>query len=78
MKFQGVLSDTKLFGFYRSRYEHEGQTHYMAVTQFEPCGRTTPAPLSCLTPQMLVVPSRAGMSPPSRPCSVSRCTTPRA
>lgn len=34
LSFTGILND-KMRGFYRSRYEHEGKTHHMAVTQFE-------------------------------------------
>lgn len=32
--FTGILND-KMRGFYRSKYEHEGKDHHMAVTQFE-------------------------------------------
>lgn len=32
--FTGILND-KMRGFYRSRYDHEGQTYHMGVTQFE-------------------------------------------
>lgn len=34
LSFTGILND-KMRGFYRSRYEHEGKTQHMAVTQFE-------------------------------------------
>ncbi len=34
LKFTGILND-KMRGFYRSRYQHGGKEHYMAVTQFE-------------------------------------------
>lgn len=34
LSFAGILND-KMRGFYRSRYEHEGATRHMAVTQFE-------------------------------------------
>ncbi len=34
VSFSGILSD-KMVGFYRSRYEYDGKTHHMAVTQFE-------------------------------------------
>lgn len=34
LKFAGILND-KMRGFYRSRYEHEGKTYHMGVTQFE-------------------------------------------
>jgi tricorn protease interacting factor F2/3 len=32
--YQGVIND-KMAGFYRSKYSYQGQTGYMAVTQFE-------------------------------------------
>ena len=32
--YQGLIND-KMAGFYRSKYSHQGQTRYMAVTQFE-------------------------------------------
>lgn len=34
IKFTGILND-KMRGFYRSRYEHDGRTYHMGVTQFE-------------------------------------------
>lgn len=34
LKFSGILND-KMRGFYKSKYEVEGKTHHMAVTQFE-------------------------------------------
>ena len=34
LSFAGILND-KMRGFYRSRYELNGKTHHMAVTQFE-------------------------------------------
>ena len=34
LEFSGVLND-QMRGFYRSRYEVNGKTHYMATTQFE-------------------------------------------
>lgn len=34
LSFAGILND-KMRGFYRSRYEHEGVSRHMAVTQFE-------------------------------------------
>ncbi len=34
IKFAGILND-KMRGFYRSRYEHNGKTYHMGVTQFE-------------------------------------------
>jgi puromycin-sensitive aminopeptidase len=34
ISFTGILND-KMRGFYRSRYEHGGETYHMAVTQFE-------------------------------------------
>ncbi len=34
LKFSGLLAD-KLHGFYRSTYEHNGKTEYLATTQFE-------------------------------------------
>ncbi len=34
IKFTGILND-KMRGFYRSRYEHDGKTYHMGVTQFE-------------------------------------------
>lgn len=34
ISFTGILND-KMRGFYRSRYEHGGETFHMAVTQFE-------------------------------------------
>ncbi len=34
ISFAGILND-KMRGFYRSRYEHNGKTEHMAVTQFE-------------------------------------------
>jgi len=35
INFEGTLSET-LAGFYRSKYEHDGETKYLATTQFEP------------------------------------------
>ena len=32
--YQGLIND-KMSGFYRSKYNHQGQTRYIAVTQFE-------------------------------------------
>lgn len=34
LTFRGILTD-KMRGFYRSKFEHEGQTKHLAVTQFE-------------------------------------------
>ena len=34
LEFEGILND-RLLGFYRSRYEQNGQTKYLATTQFE-------------------------------------------
>ena len=34
LEFTGILND-KMRGFYRSRYEHDGKTYHMGVTQFE-------------------------------------------
>ncbi|MEK7573021.1 MAG: M1 family metallopeptidase [Patescibacteria group bacterium] len=34
ISFKGILND-KMRGFYRSKYELDGKTHHMAVTQFE-------------------------------------------
>ena len=34
INYQGLIND-KMAGFYRSKYSHQGQTRYMAVTQFE-------------------------------------------
>ena len=34
LEFQGILND-RLLGFYRSRYEQNGKTKYLATTQFE-------------------------------------------
>ncbi|KAH3672366.1 hypothetical protein WICMUC_004277 [Wickerhamomyces mucosus] len=44
IKFTGTLNDN-MAGFYRSSYEHEGQTKYLATTQMEPtdCRRAFPS-----------------------------------
>ena len=34
LEFEGILND-RLLGFYRSRYEQNGKTKYLATTQFE-------------------------------------------
>jgi tricorn protease interacting factor F2/3 len=34
LEFQGILND-RLLGFYRSKYEQNGKTKYLATTQFE-------------------------------------------
>uniref|UniRef100_A0A6B2KY43 Aminopeptidase n=1 Tax=Arcella intermedia TaxID=1963864 RepID=A0A6B2KY43_9EUKA len=36
LEFEGEIND-KLAGFYRSRYEYNGQSYYLGTTQFEPC-----------------------------------------
>ena len=36
LEFEGILND-RLLGFYRSRYEQNGKTKYLATTQFEAC-----------------------------------------
>jgi hypothetical protein len=36
LQFHGFLND-QLRGFYRTEYEHHGEKHALAVTQFEAC-----------------------------------------
>lgn len=47
LDFTGILND-KLAGFYRSMYEHAGQTKYLATSQFEPVGMPVRALCSVL------------------------------
>lgn len=44
IKFKGILND-QMAGFYRSSYEEDGKTKYLATTQFEPidCRRAFPS-----------------------------------